>query len=222
MQDQSLQVIHIPNEAVDPLLSFASEWEPSTRPTRSADVVVATLRQTASKAVRVPEQSKRQAVSSTGRPAMLKCVSLFVSGAAAGAAIAVLLSGDSSVNTGVHEAHRAATAVSVSVPPPQPAPSPVIDAVSVGTTGTPEATAVDSGVYRGMLRVTSQPANASVFINGSFAGRTPLVIRTMPVGSRAVRVTLDGYTSWSGGVRIVANESTTVAAELHPAKTAHD
>lgn len=127
-----------------------------------------------------------------------------------------LFTADSSVTAGAEEVDRGATVATAS--PPAPAP-PVIQPVSVGTTGSRAAEPVHSGVYRGSLRVTSQPMGASVFINDTFAGRTPLVIRTMAVGSRAVRVTLDGYASWSRGVRIVANESTTVAAELHPTKT---
>ena len=214
MADQSLQVIHIPNEPVDPLLSFESEWELAMRSTRPTDVVAVTSQQAPPKKVHVSERPRKPTVPVADRSAIVKRVSLFVSGAVAGAVLTLLFSGDSSGTAGTDEVQRVTTVVSA---PPKPAP--VIEPVSVGMTGSRAAEPVDSGVYRGSLRVTSEPAGAGVFINDSFAGRTPLVIRTMPVGSRAVRVTLDGYASWSRGVRIVANESTTVAAQLHPTKT---
>ena len=67
---------------------------------------------------------------------------------------------------------------------------------------------------RGELVVASQPAGAMVFINNEYAGQTPLIVRAMDVGSRAVRLRLEGYEPWSRGVRVVANESTTVTANL--------
>ena len=76
-----------------------------------------------------------------------------------------------------------------------------------------------SSVLQGTLAVYSQPRGANVFLNGRRVGKTPLLLDEMPAGSRAVRVQLDGYSTWSQGVRIVANESTTVAAKLTPAKT---
>jgi hypothetical protein len=66
----------------------------------------------------------------------------------------------------------------------------------------------------GTLSVQSLPQGASVFINNEYAGQTPLVLRAVPAGSRAVRLRLDGYDAWSRGVRVVANQSTTVRAQL--------
>jgi hypothetical protein len=104
---------------------------------------------------------------------------------------------------------------------------PVIDAtgtagsVAVQSTGrrTPPKRAVPpsakrSGSLRGELVVASQPEGAMVFINNDYAGQTPLVVRAMDIGSRAVRLRLEGYEPWSRGVRVVANESTTVTADL--------
>jgi len=72
---------------------------------------------------------------------------------------------------------------------------------------------------QGTLAVYSQPRGANVFLNGRRVGKTPLLLDEMPAGSRAVRLQLDGYSAWSQGVRIVANESTTVAAKLTPTRT---
>jgi hypothetical protein len=68
--------------------------------------------------------------------------------------------------------------------------------------------------HRGTLIVNSTPEGAEVFVNNQLAGSTPLVMRSQPVGSRAVRVRLDGYSAWSRGVRVVANTSTTISAQL--------
>jgi len=82
-----------------------------------------------------------------------------------------------------------------------------------------EQALLKSSTLQGTLAVYSQPRGANVFLNGRRVGKTPLLLDEMPAGSRAVRLQLDGYSAWSQGVRIVANESTTVAAKLTPAKT---
>lgn len=68
--------------------------------------------------------------------------------------------------------------------------------------------------HRGTLIVRSQPIGASVFVNNRLAGTTPLVLNALPVGSRAVRLSLDGYAPWSRAVSVVTNQSTTVSAKL--------
>ena len=78
-----------------------------------------------------------------------------------------------------------------------------------------------SGALVGALTVQSVPQGASVFINNEYAGRTPLTVRTLPAGSRAVRVSLDGYGTWSRGVRVVANQSTSIRAQLTPDRTSN-
>lgn len=75
-----------------------------------------------------------------------------------------------------------------------------------------------AGNYRGGLRVDSQPAGATVFVNNERVGQTPLALRSLPVGSRAIRLELTGYARWSRSVRIVANQSATVSARLEPAR----
>jgi hypothetical protein len=96
------------------------------------------------------------------------------------------------------------------------APSLAVDTQTVATTSvrSPKATRSSLPLHRGTLIVSSTPAKASVFLNNRFAGRTPLVMREMPAGSRAVRLALDGYAPWSRGVSVVANQQTTVTAHL--------
>ena len=93
------------------------------------------------------------------------------------------------------------------VPPPSVAPAPAAPAPRL------EASPRAPG-HRGTLVVTSQPRGASVFVNNRLAGRTPLVMTALPAGSRAVRLSLDGYAAWSRGVSVVANQSTTISAKL--------
>jgi hypothetical protein len=68
--------------------------------------------------------------------------------------------------------------------------------------------------YRGSVAITSRPQGADVFINGQRVGTTPLELRNLPVGSRAVRLVLNGHDTWSRAIDVVANQRTTVAAAL--------
>ena len=78
----------------------------------------------------------------------------------------------------------------------------------------PEDDTWSPGTFRGSVAVGSRPEGAEVFVNGQSVGRTPLVLRDLRIGSRAVRVTLDGHQSWSRAVQVVANQRTTVTATL--------
>lgn len=71
--------------------------------------------------------------------------------------------------------------------------------------------------FRGTLVVNSTPPGARVYVNGAVIGVTPLVLQDVPVGSRAVRVDLQGYERWSSVLQIVANEQTVATATLRPA-----
>ena len=70
--------------------------------------------------------------------------------------------------------------------------------------------------FRGSLIVSSRPSGAYVSLNGSRAGTTPLVLKNQRVGSRAVRIELDGYEAWTSAVQVVTNTSTNVRADLKP------
>ena len=68
--------------------------------------------------------------------------------------------------------------------------------------------------FRGTLAVDTITQGARVFVNGDFMGVTPLVLKDLPVGSRAVRVEAAGYRPWSSSVQVTANRQTRVAARL--------
>jgi hypothetical protein len=55
-------------------------------------------------------------------------------------------------------------------------------------------------------------------MNGRRMGTTPLELDDLPVGSRAIRLTLDGYDTWSRAVEVVADRRTTIAASLETSR----
>ena len=71
-------------------------------------------------------------------------------------------------------------------------------------------------IQGGSLEITSAPERAKVFVNTVYVGETPLLMHDLPVGSRVVRLELDGHERWSAAVRIVASEQTRVTAKLVP------
>ena len=91
--------------------------------------------------------------------------------------------------------------------------------VAVATAGVRDDRAVarkrsDGSVFRGSLFVESSPPGARVFLNGRAAGQTPLLLNNQVVGSRAVRVALDGYDSWTSTVQIVTGRQARLRAQL--------
>jgi hypothetical protein len=69
-------------------------------------------------------------------------------------------------------------------------------------------------VFRGALAVNSRPTGARVSVNGQSIGVTPLVVTSLPAGSRVVRLTAEGYHPWSSAVRVVANQRNSVIVTL--------
>ena len=68
--------------------------------------------------------------------------------------------------------------------------------------------------FVGSISINSRPQGAVVFLNGRRVGTTPLLMPELPVGSRAVRLTMSGYNTWSQAVQVVADRRTTVSATL--------
>ena len=104
------------------------------------------------------------------------------------------------------------TGSSNAVPAAGASASPAISApASTGARRAP-----GSAGFRGSLVVTSAPADADVAMNGQWIGRTPLTIRNLRVGSRAIQVTKAGYQRWGSVVQIVTDTRATVRARLEP------
>ena len=107
----------------------------------------------------------------------------------------------------------------VTVSPSQPAPSLVVGllrerrtppASQSGVTPPPPA----SAALQAPLTVESRPTGAAVFLDNQRVGTTPLTLSTVPTGSHAVRLELDGYRRWSSTVRVAAGERNRVTASL--------
>jgi hypothetical protein len=70
--------------------------------------------------------------------------------------------------------------------------------------------------FLGSVAIDSVPAGARVFVNSQPVGVTPLVLTELSVGSRAIRVETESHAPWSGVVRVVADQQTSVNATLAP------
>ena len=64
------------------------------------------------------------------------------------------------------------------------------------------------------LTVESRPAGASVFVDGTLIGKTPLTLGGVAAGDHAVSLDLEGYRRWSSLVRVVAGERNRITASL--------
>lgn len=105
------------------------------------------------------------------------------------------------------------SSVSREDPPRRPAvtrPGPAANATAISRRPAPPP----GTRFRGTLTIASRPEGARVFINGQSVGATPLVLKAVPVGSRAVRIEAAGYQRWSSSVQVTANQQTQVMAKL--------
>jgi hypothetical protein len=78
------------------------------------------------------------------------------------------------------------------------------------------STRADRQGFQGVLSVETSVAGAQVYVDGRPEGLTPLSERRLPAGSHVVRIECDGYERWSAAIRIVAEQTTRVAAALRP------
>jgi len=67
---------------------------------------------------------------------------------------------------------------------------------------------------RGSLTVESRPSGARVFLDGRLVGTTPLTWAGIPAGDHSIRLEHDGYTNWTGSVRVVSNETARVTGSM--------
>ncbi len=87
-----------------------------------------------------------------------------------------------------------------------PTPTPTVTTVTPTPTGTPTGT----------LQVFSTPANASVTVDGVFAGMTPLFLSGVSAGTHTETVEKAGYHPYEVQAFIQAGSTTTVIASLVP------
>jgi len=75
-----------------------------------------------------------------------------------------------------------------------------------------ESTAATSGV----LSVASDPAGASVYVDGQFVGATPITLSQLSAGDHRLRVAKGGFLENGRIVRIAAGRTSDVAVKLTP------
>lgn len=67
---------------------------------------------------------------------------------------------------------------------------------------------------RGNLRVSSEPSGASLFVDGVFAGLTPLTLESLPSEPRIIEVTCEGWEPMRDMVSVEPGRTTEVVAAL--------
>jgi hypothetical protein len=73
---------------------------------------------------------------------------------------------------------------------------------------------IERGAEEGRLRVSSSPSGADVYLNNRYAGKTPLSMEQVRVGEYLLRVEIPGYQVWSRDIRITADRTATIHADL--------
>jgi hypothetical protein len=71
-------------------------------------------------------------------------------------------------------------------------------------------------VFRGKLAIDTAPEGARVLVDGRPAGAAPVLLVDLLAGSRLVRIEAEGHEPWSGAVRVVADEQTSISVRLPP------
>jgi hypothetical protein len=94
----------------------------------------------------------------------------------------------------------AATANPAPAAPPPSVVRPIRDTPAVTAASTSFASV-------GQLRITSSPTGARVTINGIGWGQTPVTVKNLPLGTKTVRLTSDGYSSAQRTVELSSGEA---------------
>jgi hypothetical protein len=81
----------------------------------------------------------------------------------------------------------------------------------------PRAGAASGSAPASGLSVTTNPAGAAVYVDGQFAGRTPISVGSITAGDHRVRVVKDGYLENARLVTLPAGRVHAVAVTLTPA-----
>ena len=71
----------------------------------------------------------------------------------------------------------------------------------------------------GKIKVTSSPSKADVYLDGRYAGITPLSLSEVSVGTHTIEVKLKNYSSYKKVIKVSANRTTPVHAKLTKSST---
>ncbi len=84
------------------------------------------------------------------------------------------------------------------------------------TVSAPVTVPAQSTADSGEVSVSSSPAGAQVFIDGSYRGMTPISIRGVSSGQHDLRLVLAGYTEFNGGVTVSSGKISESVITLIP------
>ncbi|MDP9106421.1 MAG: PEGA domain-containing protein, partial [Candidatus Eremiobacteraeota bacterium] len=76
-----------------------------------------------------------------------------------------------------------------------------------------------AAVPTGSLYVTTLPTGADVWIDGTYVGRSPLVLGALAAGHHTVGLTKTGWDPLQLDVSVVAAQTTLSSTRLEPART---
>ena len=85
------------------------------------------------------------------------------------------------------------------------------------TVSVPVTVSAQSTADSGEITISSSPAGAQVFVDGSYRGITPISIRGVSTGEHPFRLVLAGYTEFSGGVTVSSGKISDSVVTLTPA-----
>ncbi len=69
----------------------------------------------------------------------------------------------------------------------------------------------------GQINVGSSPSGATIFLDNTYKGITPMVLSNIPQGSHTLLVSTNGYQNWTSSVTVTAGSYTQVSGTLTPA-----
>jgi archaellum component FlaG (FlaF/FlaG flagellin family) len=68
----------------------------------------------------------------------------------------------------------------------------------------------------GSISISSSPSRASVYVDGSYQGITPVTLSDLTTGSHTIRISQSGYNDYSATAAVYAWQTTTVTGILNP------
>jgi hypothetical protein len=68
--------------------------------------------------------------------------------------------------------------------------------------------------YTGSLFVDSRPRGATVFVDGTSIGQTPVTVPNVAIGAHVVRIEMTGKKPWTSSTRVAAGETARVTGSL--------
>ncbi|WFN35368.1 PEGA domain-containing protein [Methanogenium sp. S4BF] len=76
--------------------------------------------------------------------------------------------------------------------------------------------------YKGNADISSTPAGATIYLDGTYAGISPRVISDIPTGKHTIALKLDGYYDWNTEIEVVQGKTVTISAKMEKSEIPYD